>query len=104
MRGREPQPLAADVVNVSEDGSDGTSLAPGRLGAPRAGVEMLKQELVHPVVDGVGLQQRLAKVHSGGSSEAGHRTSLSAPRLTESVGQCKGAATTTLERVVIPFP
>src|ERR1035441_6242591 len=46
MRRGEPQPFAADVVDVSEDCSDGTSLAPWWLGAPRAGVEMFEQELV----------------------------------------------------------
>src|SRR5712692_8809466 len=76
MRGGKPQPLATNVVDVSEDGSDGASLAAGRFGSPGTGVEMLEHDLVHAVVDRVSFQHRLAKVEHGCVSAVGHRASL----------------------------
>src|SRR5277367_1160862 len=59
VRRRQPKPLAANIVDVREDGSDGARFAAGELGAPRARVEMLEHELVHAVVDRPGFQHAL---------------------------------------------
>src|SRR5712692_6153903 len=91
MRSRKPQPLAANVVDVSKYCSNGASLAAGRFGSPRAGIEMLQQDLIYPVVDSKSLQQRLTKVGRWHYSGAGHRTSLQEGRLTRSRTQSNGA-------------
>src|ERR1700689_634328 len=72
MRGRKPQPFAADVMDVREDCGDRTSPAPGRFGAPRSRIQMLEHDLVHPVIYGVTLHQRLTKIEENGSLRARH--------------------------------
>jgi len=47
-------------------------------GLARHGVDGLEGGLVDPVVDGIRLEKRLAKVELGGSNKAGHGTSFSA--------------------------
>jgi hypothetical protein len=37
-------------------------LLPGQFGAPCGGIEMLEDDLIHPLVDGVTLHQHLARV------------------------------------------
>ena len=48
MRRRKPDPLAADVVHVGEDGSDGADVA-GRLRLPDGGVKIFDEHLVHAI-------------------------------------------------------
>ena len=62
MRGGEPEPFSADVVDVREDGGDRPSLAPGQFRAPCTGIEMLENDLIHPFVYCVTLHHYLAKV------------------------------------------
>ena len=57
MRSGEPQPLATDVVDLGQDGSDRARVAARGLGVPGVGIEMLEDELVYVVADGVGLHQ-----------------------------------------------
>ncbi len=72
MRRGEPQPLAADVVHVSEHRRDCARVTAGRLCPPSLRIQMLEDELVHPVIDGIGLEQRLAKIRGGQSSGTSH--------------------------------
>lgn len=62
MRRGKSQPLATNIVDVSEDGSDGARAAAWRFGVPSSRVEMLKDELVHCVVDREGFQQNVAEL------------------------------------------
>jgi hypothetical protein len=62
MRGGEPEPFSADVVDVREDGGDRPSLAPGQSGAPGIRIEMLEKDLIHALAYRVTLHQHLAKV------------------------------------------
>ena len=62
MRGREPEPLAADVVKMGKDRGDGADVTAGRLGAPGAGIEMLEDQLVGGFVDGEGFQKDVTKL------------------------------------------
>jgi hypothetical protein len=61
VRSRKPDPLATHIVQVREDGHNGTGLA-GRLGAPRGRVKVLDNYLVHAVVDGKYLDCSLAEL------------------------------------------
>src|SRR5690242_12762173 len=45
VRSGQPDPLAANIVHVSKDRSDGTNVA-GRFRSPYAGVKMLDEHLV----------------------------------------------------------
>jgi hypothetical protein len=49
-------------VKVREDRGDGSpaALLSGRLSTPSLRVQVSKQELVHGIVDGVGLEQDIA--------------------------------------------
>jgi hypothetical protein len=49
-------------VDVRDDGGDSSSLTPGQFSAPCSGIEMLEDDLIHPLVYGVTLHQHLAKV------------------------------------------
>jgi hypothetical protein len=49
-------------VDVGDDGGDCPSFTPGQFSAPGSGIEMLEDDLIHPLVYGVTLYQRLAKV------------------------------------------
>ena len=60
---------------MGEDCSDCARVAAGRLGSPSAGIEMLEDELVDPVIDGIRFQQSLAKIGGGQSSSARYRIS-----------------------------
>ena len=55
VRSREPDPLAADIMHVREDGRNGADL-PGRFGRrfyfPDGGVKMLDKNLVHALISG----------------------------------------------------
>jgi hypothetical protein len=72
MRGRQSEPFATNIVDVREDGSDGSPFAPRQLRAPRSRIEMLENDLVHSLIYGVALHQHLAKV----SVNVSLRTSL----------------------------
>ena len=93
MRGREPEPLAADVVYMGEYRRDRARLAAGRFCPPGARMEMLEDELVHSVIDGVGLEQRVAKIRGGQSRGASHGISP------DSVGGIQSNAELWLRRV-----
>ena len=67
MRGRESQPFSANVVHMGKDGGDGASAA-WWFGAPGGGIEMIEDNLVHAVVDGVNLDECLI----GCLGSAGH--------------------------------
>jgi hypothetical protein len=58
MRSCEPDPLAAGIVHVREDGRNGTDLS-GRLGwrcgFPGSGVKMLDKNLVYALIGGKDL-------------------------------------------------
>src|SRR5229473_4478795 len=60
----KPDPLAADIVQMREDGRDSpaTAFLTRRLGAPRTRVEMREDELVHCVVARVGFEQGVANL------------------------------------------
>lgn len=62
-------------MNVGEDRRDGTAFTAGKLGAPRARVEMLENELIHAVVDRVGFLHGLAQIERGCGSWPGHAIS-----------------------------
>jgi hypothetical protein len=49
-------------VDVRDDGGNGSSLTPRQFSAPRSGIEMLEDDLIHPLVYGVTLYQHLAKI------------------------------------------
>ena len=72
VRRRQTKPLAADVVDVGENGGDGASLGAGELGSPGARVEMLEQELVDAIVDRERLLHALAQIRSSCGSGSGH--------------------------------
>lgn len=55
VRSRKPQPFATNVVHVSENGSDRSRSFARRLGSPGTRIEMLQQELVHAIVQRIGL-------------------------------------------------
>jgi hypothetical protein len=50
MRSGKSQPLAANVVDVSEDVGDGTAFVARDFCPPGAIIEMFQQELVHAIV------------------------------------------------------
>ena len=54
VRSCKPDPLAADIVHVGEDCSDGADLA-GRFSSPGGRVKMFDKDLVHAIVDGKDL-------------------------------------------------
>ncbi len=68
VRRGQAKPLAADVVDMAEDGGDGARFAVRKLGSPRAGIEMLEHQLVHAVVDRERLRHTLAQIRSGRGS------------------------------------
>src|ERR1700721_2973113 len=45
----EPYPFTADVMDMAKDGGDRTTLIPGQLGTPRGRIEMLEDDLIHPL-------------------------------------------------------
>lgn len=49
MRSRQPDPLAADIVQMRKDRRDGSDIA-GRFSSPGSRIEMFDQNLVHPIV------------------------------------------------------
>ena len=59
MRGREPEPLAADVVKMGKDRGYGANVAAGRLGAPGARIELLEDQLMSSFIDGEDFQQHV---------------------------------------------
>jgi len=73
MRGGEPKPLSTDIVHVGEDGGNGTSTGSvGHRAAPGARGEMLKDELVQLVVDGIGFEEDLQEILIRCGQSAGH--------------------------------
>ena len=61
LRSGKPDPLGADIVDVSEDRGDGANFS-GRFGLPGGGVEMFDQNLVDAIVDGEDLRRGAAKL------------------------------------------
>ncbi len=72
VRRRQAKPLAANVVDVGKNGGDGAPLATRKLRAPCTRVEMLEHELVHAVIDRVGLLHALAQIVSERGNRSGH--------------------------------
>jgi len=65
MRSGKPDPLAADVVHVGEDGGDGADVAGRfycRLRSPRRRVEVFDYELVHALVGGKDLEGGMSEI------------------------------------------
>src|SRR5712664_4101329 len=64
MRRCKPDPLAADIVQMREDGRDrpATAFLTRRLSSPRTRVQMGEDELVHGVVARVGFEQAVANL------------------------------------------
>ena len=60
VRSGQPDPLAADVMHVGENCSDGAGAA-GRFSVPCSRVQMLDQNLVHAIVRGKNLNCGLAE-------------------------------------------
>ena len=54
VRSRKPDPLAADIVHVGEDGRDGPGLA-GGFGCPGSRVKTFDKNLVHALIRGKDL-------------------------------------------------
>ena len=67
MRGGEPEPFSAHVVDMGEDGGDGAAAA-WWFGAPGSGIKMIEDNLVHAVVESVNFDQCLI----GWLGSAGH--------------------------------
>ena len=61
-------------MDVRDDGGDGSSLISGWLGAPCGGIEMIEEDLIHPLVHDVGLHQYLAEVGADFSLRVGLRS------------------------------
>src|SRR6266849_9670297 len=74
----KPDPLAANIVQMREDGRDSpaTAFLTRWLGAPRTRVEMGKDELVHGVVARVGFQQAVANLRQRSVGFECHRVGL----------------------------
>ena len=69
------EPDEAAVVEVSEDGGDGTVAACVRqFGTPGSRVEVAEQELVHRVIDGVRLDQDISNLNQRWISGGLHRS------------------------------
>ena len=49
-------------MDVREDVGDSPSTDPGKFATPCSGVEMIEDDLIHPLVDDVSLHEHLAKV------------------------------------------
>ncbi len=65
MRSGMLDPYEAAVMQMSENGGNGAAAAAvdsAQLGAPSPRIEMLQQELIHGVVDGVGFQDDIANL------------------------------------------
>ena len=71
MRSSKPDPLGADVVHVREDRGNGASLA-GRLGVPRARVEIFDEHLVHALIGGKDLDCGSAELRVSLYLTSGH--------------------------------
>jgi hypothetical protein len=67
MRGGQPEPFAADVVDVREDGGDCPPATPRRRGAPYSRMQVFEDDLVHTLIYGVTLHQNVAVVAAGAS-------------------------------------
>ena len=75
VRGVVAEPVASNVVKMSEDGGDGASATAGGGGscsAPSARVEMSEEKLVHGVIDSVGFDEHVADFGQGGVGLWGH--------------------------------
>ena len=83
MRSGEPDPLAANVMHVGEDGGDGPGLVRPRAGQfrreigwrfcfPGRRVQVLNQELVHAVVGGEHLNCGSAELRISLGQKGGH--------------------------------
>jgi len=70
VRSREPQPFTTNVVDVSKNGSYRSRSFARGLGPPGAWIEMLQHELVHPVVQRIGLHHLLGEICWGSGNRA----------------------------------
>src|SRR5260221_12123458 len=77
MRSREPYPLRADIVHVSEYRRDGAALA-GRLGPPSGGVKIFNQHLIHAFIGGKDPDCRFAELSLNIGLSRGHGSHSSA--------------------------
>ena len=51
-------------MHVRDDGGDRSSLTPRQFGAPCSGVEMLQDDLIHPLIYCVALDHYLARIEA----------------------------------------
>jgi len=75
MRGRKPDPFAADVVHVGKDGRDGTNFS-GRFRRPGSRVEVLDHVLIHAVVRGEHPRRGWTELSVKPSRRRGHGSLL----------------------------
>ncbi len=90
MRRRKPDPLAADIVHVREDGRDGADAA-GRFGIPCGGVKLLDESLVDAIVGGKDPGCGLAGLSGCLVWLRGHGSLLLDPRILPVRRTCAGS-------------
>jgi len=78
VRSGKPDPLAADIVHVREDRSNGTGLA-GRFGSPGGSVKMFDKNLVDVIIDGKDLDCGSAELRVNLVLTRGHGSLLLDP-------------------------
>jgi hypothetical protein len=96
VRGREPDPLGADIMHVRDDRGDGAALA-GRLGSPSARVKAFDQNLVDVIVSGKDLDCGSAELRVNLGLTHGHgfllrRLSIILPGRQQTGNSCRFAA------------
>jgi hypothetical protein len=92
VRSRQPDPLAADVVHVGEDGRNAADFA-RRFGRPEFGGKVLDENLVYPIISGKDLDR--------GSSEGSLRRRWMSIRSTN-FGLTLGHGLGFLEEIIRP--
>ena len=78
VRGRQPDPLTANIVYVREDGGDAADFA-GRFRCPCVAVETLDDRLIHAIVDREDARCRTAELRGDLGLTRGHESLLPAP-------------------------
>lgn len=73
MRGGKPEPFAADIMHVRKDCRDRTAPTCRQPSAPGSGIEMIEYHLIHALIYGVALDQRLAKIRCGSGRDMRHQ-------------------------------